>query len=54
MIYFSKETQTKVLDRFAPLLRKDGLLFAGHSENFFYNGRDTFRIRGKTVYELAT
>lgn len=53
MIYFSKETQTKVLDRFAPLLRKDGLLFAGHSENFFYNGKDTFRIRGKTVYELA-
>ena len=53
MIYFNKETQTKILDRFAPLLRRDGLLFAGHSENFFYNGRDTFRIRGKTVYELA-
>lgn len=53
MIYFNKETQTKVLDRFAPLLRRDGLLFAGHSENFFYNGRDTFRIRGKTVYELT-
>ena len=54
MIYFNKETQTKILDRFAPLLRRDGLLFAGHSENFFYNGRTTFRIRGKTVYELAT
>ncbi len=54
MIYFNKETQTKILERFAPLLRRDGLLFAGHSENFFYNGRDTFRIRGKTVYELAT
>ena len=54
MIYFNKETQTKILDRFAPLLRRDGLLFAGHSENFFYNGRETFRIRGKTVYELAT
>ncbi len=53
MIYFNKETQTKILDRFAPLLRRDGLLFAGHSENFFYNGRETFRIRGKTVYELA-
>jgi len=53
MIYFNKETQTRILDRFAPLLRRDGLLFAGHSENFFYNGRDTFRIRGKTVYELA-
>ncbi|MBL8524540.1 MAG: chemotaxis protein CheR [Betaproteobacteria bacterium] len=54
MIYFNKETQTKILDRFAPLLRRDGLLFAGHSENFFYNARDTFRIRGKTVYELAS
>ncbi|MEO8101369.1 MAG: CheR family methyltransferase [Betaproteobacteria bacterium] len=53
MIYFNKDTQTKILDRFAPLLRRDGLLFAGHSENFFYNGRETFRIRGKTVYELA-
>ena len=53
MIYFNKETQTKILDRFAPLLRPDGLLFAGHSENFFYNGRSTFRLRGKTVYELA-
>ena len=53
MIYFNKETQTKILDRFAPLLRRDGLLFAGHSENFFYNCRETFRIRGKTVYELA-
>ena len=54
MIYFNKETQTRILERFAPLLRRDGLLFAGHSENFFYNGRETFRIRGKTVYELAT
>lgn len=54
MIYFNKETQTRILDRFAPLLRRDGLLFAGHSENFFYNARDTFRIRGKTVYELAS
>ncbi len=54
MIYFNKDTQTKILERFAPLLRRDGLLFAGHSENFFYNGRDSFRIRGKTVYELAT
>lgn len=54
MIYFSKETQTRILDRFAPLLRRDGLLFAGHSENFFYNARDRFRIRGKTVYELVS
>lgn len=54
MIYFNKATQTKILARFMPLLRPDGLLFAGHSENFFYNAGDIFRSRGKTVYELAT
>ena len=54
MIYFNKETQAKILARFAPLLRPNGLLFAGHSENFFYNAGDIFRNRGKTVYELAT
>ena len=54
MIYFNKETQAKILARFAPLLRPHGLLFAGHSENFFYNAGDIFRNRGKTVYELAT
>lgn len=52
MIYFSKETQTEILRRFAPLLKPNGLLFAGHSENFFYNAGDIFRLRGKTVYEL--
>jgi len=53
MIYFNKATQSKILARFMPLLRPNGLLFAGHSENFFYNAGDIFRSRGKTVYELA-
>ena len=53
MIYFNKATQSKILSRFMPLLRPNGLLFAGHSENFFYNAGDIFRSRGKTVYELA-
>lgn len=52
MIYFDKATQLKILERFAPLLRPDGLLFAGHSESFF-NAGHLFRLRGKTVYELA-
>src|SRR5690606_35849513 len=34
MIYFDKPTQGKILGRFAPLMKPDGLLFAGHSENF--------------------
>ncbi|MFP4137016.1 MAG: CheR family methyltransferase [Halomonas sp.] len=49
MIYFDKATQTRILERFAPLLKPDGLLFAGHSENFSYI-TDRFRLRGQTVY----
>ena len=51
MIYFDKATQGKILSRFAPLMKPDGLLFAGHSENFLYV-TDAFKLRCKTVYEL--
>jgi chemotaxis protein methyltransferase CheR len=53
MIYFDKQTQATILRRFAPLLRPDGLLFVGHSESLFHVS-DVFRLRGKTVYELAS
>jgi chemotaxis protein methyltransferase CheR len=53
MIYFDKTTQAKILQRFAPLLKPDGLLFAGHSENFSFLNQ-TFRLRGKTTYELTS
>ncbi len=52
MIYFDKPTQLGVLKRFAPLLRQDGLLFAGHSENFTH-AADLFRSLGRTVYARA-
>jgi len=52
MIYFDKPTQGRILERFAPLLKPHGLLFAGHSENFSYVTR-AFQLRGQTVYELA-
>lgn len=52
MIYFDKLTQGNILKKFVPLLKPDGLLFAGHSENFLYVSND-FKLRGKTVYELA-
>ncbi|CAG2143470.1 Chemotaxis protein methyltransferase [compost metagenome] len=52
MIYFDKPTQGRILERFAPLLKPNGLLFAGHSENFSYVTR-AFQLRGQTVYELA-
>ncbi|NOU00174.1 MAG: chemotaxis protein CheR [Gallionella sp.] len=52
MIYFDKQTQLRILQRFAPLLQSDGLLFAGHSESF-HHAMHLFQIRGKTVYERA-
>ncbi len=36
MIYFDKATQYQILRKFVPLLREDGLMFAGHSESFLH------------------
>jgi len=52
MIYFDKDTQLATLKKFAPLLRDEGLLFAGHSESF-HNAGTYFKLRSHTVYELA-
>ena len=52
MIYFDKPTQGHILQRFAPLMKPHGLLFAGHSENFSFASQ-IFRLRGQTVYELV-
>lgn len=52
MIYFDKTTQLAILKKFAPMLRSDGLLFAGHSESF-HHADEYFKLRGKTVYELS-
>lgn len=52
MIYFDKPTQALILQRFAPLMKPHGLLFAGHSENFSF-ANDILRLKGQTVYELV-
>jgi chemotaxis protein methyltransferase CheR len=52
MIYFDRNTQHQILQRFAPLLRPEGLLFVGHSENLFH-ANELFRMREKTVYQLT-
>jgi chemotaxis protein methyltransferase CheR len=52
MIYFDKPTQYSILKKFSPLLREDGLLFAGHSESFLH-AADLFKSLGRTVYERA-
>ncbi|HEY9280467.1 MAG TPA: CheR family methyltransferase [Eoetvoesiella sp.] len=49
MIYFDKTTQTRVLERFALMLKPGGFLFAGHSENFTYLTK-AFLLKGQTVY----
>ena len=53
MIYFDKPTQAKILARFVPLMKPQAKLFAGHSENFLYVS-NAYRLRGKTVYQLAS
>jgi chemotaxis protein methyltransferase CheR len=51
MIYFEKDLQLQILNRFAPLMNPKGLLYAGHSENFSM-ARDYFTLQGKTIYEV--
>lgn len=51
MIYFDVETQAGILKHLVSQMKKDGLLFAGHSESFTYI-TDHFRLRGQTVYTL--
>lgn len=51
MIYFDQKTQQVLLQRFAKMLKKGGILFAGHSEHFI-NLNGPFRLRGKSVYYL--
>jgi chemotaxis protein methyltransferase CheR len=52
MIYFDKATQYQVLGRMARVLKRGGLLFAGHSESYFH-AADLFRACGRTVYRHA-
>ena len=52
MIYFDKPTQRQLVERFASLLKPQGLFFAGHAESLLDQGR-CFRLRGQTVYEKS-
>jgi len=52
MIYFDKETQLRLLNRFAQRLKPGGLLFVGHSEHFSHM-ESPFRLKGQSVYCLA-
>lgn len=52
LIYFDRATQRRIVERFAPLLQPDGLLFVGHSEGL-YHCADLFQPLGRTVYRPA-
>jgi chemotaxis protein methyltransferase CheR len=49
LIYFDRLTQRRIIERFVPLLRPEGLLYVGHSEGLFHCA-DLFRALGRTVY----
>jgi chemotaxis protein methyltransferase CheR len=50
MIYFDNATQRQVLQQMHGVLKPQGLLYVGHSENFT-DSRDLFHLRGKTIYQ---
>jgi chemotaxis protein methyltransferase CheR len=49
VIYFDKDTQKVLFNRFADALLDDGWLFIGHSENLF-RVSERFELLGHTVY----
>jgi chemotaxis protein methyltransferase CheR len=49
VIYFGKDTQRELFNRYAELLADDGYLFIGHSESL-HKVTDRFKLIGKTVY----
>jgi len=50
VIYFDKEMQKKLFNRFADMLTPDGYLFIGHSENLF-GVSERFKVAGRTIYQ---
>ncbi len=50
VIYFDKETQKILFDRYADLLKPNGYLFIGHSETL-HKVSDRFKSLGKTMYQ---
>lgn len=48
-IYFDKETKSRLVNKYADLLKPGGWLYIGHSENL--NGiTDRFELLGRTIY----
>ncbi len=52
VIYFDKETQKVLFDRYANTLKSGGYLFIGHSETL-YKVSTRFNLLGKTIYQRS-
>ncbi len=52
VIYFNKDTQRELFDRYANYMANDGYLFVGHSESL-HKVSDRFKLIGKTIYHKA-
>lgn len=50
VIYFDKPTQRILFNRYADLMKDDGLLFVGHSESLF-SVSDRFELLGNTIHK---
>lgn len=50
IIYFDKETQQKLFDRFANILGTQGHLYLGHSESML-GATNRFKLLGRTIYQ---
>ncbi len=50
LIYFDRPTQKSIVNRFPSLLKPDGYLFIGHSENLSHVTSD-FVLKGRTIYQ---
>lgn len=50
VIYFDKDTQKVLFDRYANILKPDAHLFIGHSESLF-KVSDRFKLLGQTIYQ---
>ncbi len=49
IIYFDKETKTRLVNKYADSLKDGGYLFIGHSESL-YKITDRFELIGNTIY----
>ncbi len=52
MIYFDQATQKTILQKMGKLLKPDGRLYVGHSENLHFLS-DLYKSCGKTTYRLT-